>query len=104
MNCLGNQELPGGVDTQLADMAIQYMCNGKAGDVLDYCGGHAVPYHYHEKMDCLYSADPETKHSTRIGTAGDGNGIYGMYIDGGVVPDDLDWCGGRYGVTPDSNG
>jgi hypothetical protein len=59
---------------------------------------------YHERMSCLYTADPTTGHSTRIGTAGDGNGIYGMYINGGVTPTDLDYCGGRFGVTPDSNG
>eukprot|EP00939_MAST-03C_sp_MAST-3C-sp1_P005014 g5014.t1 len=34
----------------------------------------------------------------------DGNGIYGHHVDGGVIPCDLDACGGRTGVTPDSNG
>ena len=55
-------------------------------------------------MSCLYSPDPTTKHSTRVGTALDGNGIYGHNIDGGCEPTDLDACGGRTGVTPDSGG
>ena len=55
-------------------------------------------------MSCLYSADPTTEHSTRVGTALDGNGIYGHNIDGGCEPIDLDACGGRTGVTPDSGG
>ena len=63
-----------------------------------------MPYHYHERMTCLYEQDPQTGHSTRIGTAGDGNGIYGRFIDGGRLPNDLDACGGRFGITPDSNG
>ena len=25
--------------------------------LLDYCGGHADPFHYHERMNCLYTAD-----------------------------------------------
>jgi hypothetical protein len=39
-------------------------------------------YSYHERMSCLYTSDPTTGHSTRIGAAGDGNGIYGMYNSG----------------------
>lgn len=62
-----------------------------------------IPF-YHERMSCMYEADPATGHSTRIGTAADGNGIYGHNIAGGCEPTDLDWCGGRTGVTPDSNG
>jgi hypothetical protein len=54
-------------------------------------------------MSCLYS-DSGNGHSTRIGTALDGHGIYGSNIEGGQPPDDLDVCGGRRGVTPDSNG
>lgn len=98
--------IPGGIDTLVAEKMAAYECglDESAVSILDDCGGHATPYHYHEKMGCLYSADPSTQHSTRIGTALDGNGIYGKYIDGGVAPTDLDACGGRYGITPDSNG
>eukprot|EP00937_MAST-01D_sp_MAST-1D-sp2_P003076 g3076.t1 len=103
MSCLGSSSVQGGIDTNLAEAMVHKIC-GQAVQVLDTCGGHAVPYHYHEKLSCLYSADATTKHSTRIGTALDGHGIYGKYIAGGVVPTDLDACGGRVGVTPDSNG
>jgi hypothetical protein len=103
MSCLGTSSVQGGIDTNLAEAMVHKIC-GESVQVLDTCGGHAVPYHYHEKLACLYSADATTKHSTRIGTALDGHGIYGKYIAGGVVPTDLDACGGRVGVTPDSNG
>lgn len=104
MRCLGQNVVPGGIDTNLAEHMVEYFCNGQEISALDGCGGHAMPYHYHERMQCLYESDPRTGHSTRIGTAADGNGIYGRFIDGGVEPTDLDACGGRFGVTPDSNG
>ena len=107
-NGLPDFELPGGVDTNLAEAIMHKACEDRGGEfsqpLLDYCGGHANPFHYHERMNCLYTADPVTGHSTRIGTALDGNGIYGHNIDGGCEPTDLDWCGGRTGVTPDSQG
>lgn len=104
MRCLRDNVVPGGIDTNLAEHMVEYFCDGREISALDGCGGHAMPYHYHERMQCLYDADAATGHSTRIGTAGDGNGIYGRFIDGGVEPDDLDACGGRFGVTPDSDG
>ena len=107
-NNLPDFELPGGVDTNLAEAIMHKACEARGGvfsqALLDYCGGHADPFHYHERMNCLYTADPATGHSTRIGTAADGNGIYGHNIEGGCEPTDLDWCGGRTGVTPDSQG
>jgi arylsulfatase A-like enzyme len=107
-NGLPDFELPGGVDTNVAEAVMVKACEergiGQMGALLDYCGGHASPFHYHERMNCLYDADPSTGHSTRIGTAADGNGIYGHNVAGGCEPTDLDWCGGRTGVTPDSNG
>lgn len=104
MRCLGDNTISGGIDTNLAEHMVEYLCPNTDITVLDACGGHAMPYHYHERMSCLYQPDPVTKHSTRIGTAGDGHGIYGKHIHGGVEPDDLDACGGRFGITPDSNG
>ena len=101
-SCLGSSTISGGIDTLLAEDMVAHIC-GSAQTVLDFCGGHARPYHYHEKMSCLYSS-ASSGHSTRVGTAGDGNGVYGHLIDGGVEPTDLDVCGGRFGVTPDSNG
>ena len=105
--CLGSdQEISGGHDTKLAEQMVLAIpsCQGESIVVLDDCGGHANPYHYHERMECLYEPDPTTSHSTRVGTALDGHGVYGPYIDGGVLPCDLDACGGRVGITPDSNG
>jgi len=104
MSCLGDTTVPAGIDTLLAENVVKNVCSDDTIEVLDACGGHAVPYHYHERMSCLYTSDSTTDHSTRVGTAADGNGIYGMYIDAGVLPTDLDVCGGRSGVTPDSNG
>lgn len=84
---------------------VQHACNlGSSTTLLDACGGHAMPYHYHERMTCLYTSDPTTGHSTRIGTALDGNGIYGKFIGFDQRPNDLDACGGRTGITPDSEG
>ena len=86
-NGLPDFELPGGVDTNLAEAIMHKACEDRGGEfsqpLLDYCGGHANPFHYHERMNCLYTADPVTGHSTRIGTALDGNGIYGHNIEGG---------------------
>ena len=101
--------IPSGIDTLTAQQMIQHTCSlPENSTLLDQCGGHtdrhASPYHYHERMDCLYTSDPKTGHSTRIGTALDGNGIYGKYIAKNSIPTDLDACGGRFGVNPDSNG
>lgn len=57
-------------------------------------------------MDCLYEASTAENfigHSTIIGTALDGNPLYGKYISvngRSVEPSDLDACGGRIGVIP----
>lgn len=102
---MGDNIVPGGIDTNLAEHMLTYFCRNSTQvvSVLDACGGHATPYHYHERMSCLYTPSDDG-HSTRIGTAADGHGIYGRYIAGGVEPTDLDVCGGRWGVTPDSDG
>lgn len=104
--CKAGVTVLGGLDTLTAELIVEHECELEPGsaNVLDLCGGHATPYHYHERMGCLYTSDTATGHSTRIGTALDGNGLYGKYVDGGKVPTDLDACGGRTGVTPDSNG
>ena len=104
-SCLGTNVVAGGIDTNLAEAIITHLCKPAVfGAILDYCGGHASTYHYHERMACLYKADNATQHSTRVGTALDGNGIYGHHVNGGCEPTDLDACGGRTGVTPDSGG
>ena len=102
-SCLGDRVIPGGIDTLLAEHMLHFMCDDDSLTIMDECGGHATPYHYHERISCLY-APSENGHSTRVGTAMDGHGIYGANIAGGVPPTDLDICNGRTGVTPDSNG
>jgi hypothetical protein len=43
--------LQGGIDTLTAEQLVQYECNlPSTTTILDVCGGHAVPYHYHERM------------------------------------------------------
>lgn len=97
---LAAQGIAAGIDTRTAGDMIKYLCETDAS-LLDGCGGHGNPYHYHEDMSCLYRSNETTGHSSRIGTALDGNGIYGKYIGfGGQLPTDLDACGGRYGITP----
>jgi hypothetical protein len=100
--CLGDNSIPGGVDTLVAELMIEHIC-GTEFTIMDFCGGHANPYHYHERMNCLYNATA-SGHSSRVGTALDGRGLYGPNVDGGTPAKDLDVCGGRFGVTPDSNG
>lgn len=102
-SCLGDRTIPGGIDTLLAEHMLHFMCSDDSLQIMDFCGGHATPYHYHERMTCLYEG-AENGHSTRVGTALDGRGIYGSNIAGGVPPTDLDVCNGRVGVTPDSGG
>merc|ERR1719198_2236454 len=124
MSCLGSHTVPGGVDTHVAELVVAKYCNKDPHSMsatsfrswadqvggMDNCGGHATPYHYHERLgygvsSCAISTvDPTTGHSNRIATAADGKGIYGPVINGGCAPADLDVCGGRWGVTPDSNG
>ena len=50
MSCLGDNTISGGIDTNLAEHMVEYLCPGEDIQVLDACGGHAVPYHYHERM------------------------------------------------------
>ena len=121
MACLGSNIVEGGIDTLVAELMVAKFCAKQPTDAdfrtwaskvggLDNCGGHAKPYHYHqlyldnEPEKCNTYSTSASGHSTRIGTAGDGKGIYGPFIDGGCEPSDLDVCGGRWGVTPDSDG
>jgi hypothetical protein len=103
--CNPGVAIKGGIDTLTAEQMVQHQCNlPSTTTVLDACGGHAIPYHYHERMACLYTSDLKTGHSTRIATMNDGRGLYGKYVGVNTLPTDLDACGGRTGITPDSNG
>ncbi len=106
LNCLGNYKIVAGLDTHLAQSIIKETgtCNTQDIQLFGYCGGHSVPFHYHESMSCLYSEDALTGRSTRIGTTLDGHGLYGSNSVGGAPPTDLDGCNGRVGITPDSGG
>jgi hypothetical protein len=46
MSCLGTNTIAGGIDTNLAEHMVEYFCPGMDIQVLDSCGGHAVPYQY----------------------------------------------------------
>lgn len=66
----------------------------------DDCGSHASPYHSHMNPACEY-ANSTSGHSTLVSIMLDGRGTYGLYeAAGGVVPSDLDACGGHYGPVP----
>ena len=53
--------------------------------MLDTCGGHAMPYHYHNDLACDYDHTLPS-HSPIIGWALDGYGIYGLYEVGWADP------------------
>lgn len=68
--------------------------------LLDECGGHASPYHYHKDLRCNYNRSSIGPHSSLIGFALDGRGIYGLWEQNGQAPTNLDACGGHYGPVP----
>ena len=74
-----------------------------AHEVQDECDGHPQMsgfYHYHSLSDCI--EDTSTSgHSSLVGYAFDGYGIYGYYDEDGaeVTNDDLDECHGHTHVV-----
>eukprot|EP01134_Creolimax_fragrantissima_P002583 CFRG2583T1 len=89
-----------GVDVPMCVNSLQAQC-GEVEELLDPCGGHANPYHYHENLACDYDQDA-AGHSPLIGIALDGVGIYGLQENTDVQPTDLDACGGHVGnITVD---
>jgi hypothetical protein len=74
------------------------------GQTFDFCGGHPQQqgeYHYHSEPDakCGIIKDESGKHSSLFGFMYDGIPIYGTKADNGVVPTDLDACGGHVDKT-----
>ncbi|KAG1673435.1 hypothetical protein FOA52_002200 [Chlamydomonas sp. UWO 241] len=71
----------------------------------DACNGHTAPggaYHYHTKPadGCLLNSNATVgQHSPFWGVMADGIPIAGELGDGGVVPIDLDICGGHVDAT-----
>jgi len=104
LSCLGANVVDGGIDTYTAQLMVRHLCNDNSLELLQTCGDHANPRHFHEYLErCLSSPDSVTGHSSRIGTAGDGLGVYGPFGNNGSTPH-VDACGAAFGVTPDSNG
>lgn len=101
-----------GTDLTICGASLEYQCgtaNVNKAMLLDDCGGHASPYHFHTNMNCDYNASVSSGHSTLIGFGLDAKGLYGRYESTNTVPTNLDACGGHTGPTPastfiDSNG
>ena len=103
MSCLGTNAVAGGIDTSTAELVIQHFCSDATLKIIDTCGDHANPRHFHEYLtDCLTSRT-SSGGSSRLGTAADGRGIYGKYGPSDTLPT-LDACGAINAPTPDSNG
>lgn len=104
MSCLGSNTINGGIDTYTAELIVRNLCGDNTIRLLGTCGDHANPVHFHEYLTrCLTTPDASSGHSSRLGTAGDGLGVYGPLGNNGVPPQ-LDACGATFGVTPDSGG
>eukprot|EP00756_Hemistasia_phaeocysticola_P065461 Hpha_TRINITY_DN8569_c0_g1::TRINITY_DN8569_c0_g1_i1::g.146629::m.146629 len=91
-----------GIDVPTCEKMLEHAC-GKAnveyGLMLDTCGGHAMPYHYHLDLKCDYD-HTAAGHSPLIGIALDGRGIYGLYEVNQNRPTNLDTCNGHTADTP----
>ena len=100
----------GGVDVKLCEQKMAYECGISPSEVgiIDSCGGHANPYHYHEDMTCLPNRDSPRDgggHSPALAVVLDGRLIYGPYEGGGQRASDLavgglDACNGHFGPVP----
>ena len=56
MSCLGTNAVAGGIDTSTAELVIQHLCSDATLKIIDTCGDHASPRHFHEYLtDCLTS-------------------------------------------------
>ena len=105
----GKGTCPAGLDVPMCEKALEVMCgksNVKVGMLMDSCGGHAMPYHFHMDMACERRRNEVTisksaDHDALVGIALDGRGIYGMNErTHSVRPTDLDACGGHVGEVP----
>jgi hypothetical protein len=99
----GSGTCPAGMDVPTCEASLDYTC-GLTGStpvhslMLDTCGGHAMPYHYHNDDACDYD-HKASGHSPLIGWGLDGVGIFGLYENNPTVPD-LDACNGHVGPVP----
>ena len=72
-------------------------CTASAARAAD-CNGHATPYHAHGDLVCEYN-QTAAGHSTLVGFALDGRGMYGRYESTRTLPV-LDACNGHWGPVP----
>ena len=95
---------PEGADVQTCDESLNSVCSGGASDkteiLLNSCGAHPAPYHFHNDLACYYDHSSE-EHSPLVAYSLDGHGIYGLYEKDGAAPTDLDACNGHYGLVPE---
>lgn len=105
----GKGYVDGGIDTYIAEKVVGADCGVELprwdGDVytglVGSCGGHTPTYHFHERLVCLYTQ--AGGHSTQVGEALDGKGIFGKWEDtDGQQKPMLDACGGHWGPTDES--
>ena len=76
--------------------------------IIDTCGGHADPYHYHEDLRCLDSLSgydgspgPGGAHSPALAVALDDRLVYGKFEScGREAAGGLDACNGHSGPVP----
>jgi hypothetical protein len=99
----GTGTCPGGMDVPTCEDSLEITCGDSSkvehGLMLDTCGGHAMPYHYHGDNACDYD-HTKSGHSPLIGFGLDGIGIYGLYETNPSKPTDLDACNGHVGPVP----
>jgi hypothetical protein len=105
----GKGYVDGGIDTYIAEQVVGADCGVQLprweGEtyvgLVGSCGGHTPDYHFHERLICLYKQ--EGKHSTQVGEALDGKGIYGKWENYEAQERPmLDACGGHWGPTDET--
>jgi len=99
----GSGTCAGGIDVPTCEESLKDICAETGSTVvyslmLDTCGGHAMPYHYHGDDSCDYD-HTAAGHSPLIGFGLDGVGIYGLYESNPTTPA-LDTCNGHVGEVP----
>jgi hypothetical protein len=96
---------PGAVGIMLSGVSIFSAIDAPGRDApaheaQDSCNGHPQvtgAYHYHNLSNCIEDKHEANEHSTLLGYAVDGFGIFGMAGEGGTILDskDLDECHGH---------
>jgi len=100
----GSGSCPAGMDVPTCEASLDYTCSLTGSKpvhelMLDTCGGHAMPYHYHNDNACDYD-HKAPGHSPLVGFGLDGVGIYGLYEDN-PTKSTLDACNGHFGPVPE---